>query len=137
MAIIKDPKVLLPLIRQVMPNVIASQLIGVQPMSGPIGQIHTLRTRYDYLNNRDIFTMQKKHYQHFTKAYNRRTKQKMSYLTGLGYTCVKVNMDLPRGAIEAKAYCKKYVKDGAWISNGNHFVFAYDKDVTLFALKFT
>ena len=39
-------KIMLPLIRRVMPTVIANELIGVQPMSGPIGQISTLRTRY-------------------------------------------------------------------------------------------
>jgi hypothetical protein len=29
-----------------MPTVIANELIGVQPMTGPVGQIHTLRVRY-------------------------------------------------------------------------------------------
>jgi hypothetical protein len=29
-----------------MPTVIANELVGVQPMTGPIGQIHTLRVRY-------------------------------------------------------------------------------------------
>jgi len=29
-----------------MPSVIANELVGVQPMSGPVGQIHTLRVRY-------------------------------------------------------------------------------------------
>lgn len=39
-------KVMLPLIRRVMPSVIANELVGVQPMTGPVGQIHTLRQRY-------------------------------------------------------------------------------------------
>jgi len=39
-------RVILPVIRRVMPTVIANELIGVQPMSGPVGQIHTLRVRY-------------------------------------------------------------------------------------------
>ena len=39
-------KVMLPLIRRVMPSVIANELVGVQPMTGPVGQIHTLRVRY-------------------------------------------------------------------------------------------
>ena len=39
-------KVMLPLIRRVMPSVIANELVGVQPMQGPVGQIHTLRVRY-------------------------------------------------------------------------------------------
>ena len=39
-------KVILPVIRRVMPTVIANELIGVQPMTGPVAQIHTLRVRY-------------------------------------------------------------------------------------------
>jgi len=39
-------KVMLPLIRRVMPSVIANEILGVQPMTGPVGQIHTLRVRY-------------------------------------------------------------------------------------------
>jgi hypothetical protein len=38
--------VLLPGMRQVLPTLIANDIIGVQPMSGPVGQIFTMRTRY-------------------------------------------------------------------------------------------
>jgi len=44
-------RVILPVIRRVMPTVIANELVGVQPMTGPVGQIHTLRVRYS-----DAFT---------------------------------------------------------------------------------
>ena len=39
-------RVILPVIRRVMPTVIANELVGVQTMTGPVGQIHTLRVRY-------------------------------------------------------------------------------------------
>ena len=39
-------KFILQVIRRVMPTVIANELVGVQPMTGPVGQIHTLRVRY-------------------------------------------------------------------------------------------
>jgi hypothetical protein len=39
-------RVILPVIRRVMPTVIANELVGVQPMQGPVSQIHTLRVRY-------------------------------------------------------------------------------------------
>ena len=39
-------KVILPVIRRVMPTVIANEIVGAQPMTGPVGQIHTLRVRY-------------------------------------------------------------------------------------------
>jgi len=39
-------RVILPVIRRVMPTVIANELVGVQPMTGTVSQIHTLRVRY-------------------------------------------------------------------------------------------
>lgn len=39
-------KVILPVLRRVMPTVIANEIIGVQPMTGPVAQIHTLRVNY-------------------------------------------------------------------------------------------
>lgn len=39
-------KVILPVIRRVMPTVIANEIVGVQPMAGPISQIHTMRISY-------------------------------------------------------------------------------------------
>jgi hypothetical protein len=39
-------KVILPVMRRVMPTVIANEIVGVQPMTGPIAQIHTMRVRY-------------------------------------------------------------------------------------------
>ena len=44
-------RVILPVIRRVMPTVIANELVGVQPMTGPVGQIHTLRVRYSDSND--------------------------------------------------------------------------------------
>jgi hypothetical protein len=39
-------KVIMPVLRRVMPTVIANEIIGVQPMTAPVAQIHTLRVRY-------------------------------------------------------------------------------------------
>ena len=44
-------RVILPVIRRVMPTVIANEIVGVQPMTGPVGQIHTLRVRYADANS--------------------------------------------------------------------------------------
>ena len=53
-------RVILPVIRRVMPTVIANEIVGVQPMTGPVAQIHTLRVRYaesnDATNSRDDVT---------------------------------------------------------------------------------
>lgn len=39
-------KVIVPIIRRVMPNVIASDILGVQPMTGPVSQVFSLRSRH-------------------------------------------------------------------------------------------
>ena len=50
-------RVILPVIRRVMPTVIANEIIGVQPMTGPVAQIHTLRVRYaDGVSGGDVVT---------------------------------------------------------------------------------
>lgn len=39
-------KVLIPMIRRIIPGSMATELVGVQPMSGPVGLVYTLRYRY-------------------------------------------------------------------------------------------
>ena len=39
-------KVMMPLIKRVMPTVIANEIMGVVPMSGPVAQITTMRVQY-------------------------------------------------------------------------------------------
>lgn len=40
------PKLIMPLVRRVQPGVIHNEIMGVQPMTGPIGQVSTLRVQY-------------------------------------------------------------------------------------------
>jgi hypothetical protein len=49
-----DP-ILISLIRRTMPNLIAYDLCGVQPMSGPTGLIFALRTRYNNMTGTENF----------------------------------------------------------------------------------
>ena len=39
-------KILIPMIRQVYPQMIAHQILSVQPMTGPVGEIFSLRAMY-------------------------------------------------------------------------------------------
>jgi hypothetical protein len=39
-------KTLLPMIRRIIPGTIATELVGVQPMTGPVGLVYTLRYKY-------------------------------------------------------------------------------------------
>ncbi len=38
--------IMIPMIRQILPGTIAQNIIGVQPMFGPVGSIHTIRHTY-------------------------------------------------------------------------------------------
>lgn len=40
-------KVLIPMIRRIIPGTIASELVGVQPMSGPVGLVYSMRYKYN------------------------------------------------------------------------------------------
>jgi hypothetical protein len=39
-------KILLPMVRRVIPGTIASELVGVQPMQGPVGLVYSMRYKY-------------------------------------------------------------------------------------------
>ena len=39
-------KILIPMIRRIIPGTVATELVGVQPMAGPVGLVYTLRYRY-------------------------------------------------------------------------------------------
>ena len=39
-------KILIPMIRRIIPGTIATELVGVQPMQGPVGLIYSLRYKY-------------------------------------------------------------------------------------------
>ena len=65
-------KVLLPLIRNVMPSFMAQQIIGVQPMTGPVGQIFKLRKNFATIPR---IKMTVYHYQVFLRLNNRKKSQ--------------------------------------------------------------
>jgi hypothetical protein len=39
-------KIMIPMIRRVIPNAIATELVGVQPMTGPVGLVYSMRLKY-------------------------------------------------------------------------------------------
>ena len=44
-------KTLLPMIRRIIPGTIGSEIVGVQPMSGPVSLVYTLRYKYEEAMN--------------------------------------------------------------------------------------
>lgn len=78
--------------------------------------------------------MEKYHYQHFVRLYNRRKMQKFHMLDSAGYQRVTVGNSVDYRA--AKAWCRTNLKHGAWVNNMYRFYFAYDDDAVLFRLMF-
>ena len=77
--------------------------------------------------------MEKVHYQHFTRLYNRRRYQRVIDLEQNGYGNVKI--DLFR-ASEGDEWCHQNLKPGSWIKVGSRFYFAYPQDLVVFKLTF-
>ena len=78
--------VLLPLIRQVMPNIIATDIIGVSPMTGPVHQILTLKGRYNWESRQLIRSrVNPEIYRVFLRINNRRTTQSDRDFEQAGY----------------------------------------------------
>jgi len=50
------PKVLIPMIRRTFPELITNEIVGVQPMSGPVGLAFALRYKYDSQPLGDVTT---------------------------------------------------------------------------------
>lgn len=125
-----DP-VLLPIIRRVMPNIIANDLIGVQPMTGPTVDIFNMRSNYNWIG---CVVLCKDHFNHFLRVYNRRKHHHPDYLTNLGYKKARVGFS---DAVAAAQWCRKTFKTGTYVRSSADFWFAYERDYTLFVLKWS
>ena len=74
--------------------------------------------------------MDKVHYQHFLRLYNRKRFQKTSALDKLGYQSVKI-----QGSYKpAFAWCESNLKPGSFVTIASRFWFAYDEDAVLFKM---
>ena len=128
-------KVLLPLIRNVMPSIIANDIIGAQPMSAPAGDIFNLKPKYYPVTVR----LTKDHYRYFLRAYNRRQYHTVEYIDSLGYPSVKLTRrdDNEYNALKARVWAIENLKQGSYINSGGVFWFARDKDYTLFLMRWS
>ena len=120
--------VLLPIIRRVMPSIIANDIIGVSPMTGPTAGLFGLRNGW---YGRVVFT--KNHFRHFLRVYNRRTHHHPDYLHSLGYPHYKVSRRV-FDFMDARDWCKDTLVLGSWVSSSNNFWFAYHADYVMFKL---
>ena len=119
--------VLLPLIRRVMPTIIANSIIGVSPMTGPPVSL------FDMIGFSSPVEMTKVHYSHFLRVYNRRTQHRPEYITGLGYQKIRITRraDLH---LDADQWCRDNLKAGCYVRKFGEFWFAYNDDAVLFKM---
>ena len=97
-------------------------------MTAPVGQIFSFTRTLEHLK------MKKVHYRHFLRVYNRKTYHKINDIVKLGYTPVTVSTI---NAIPANRWCAANLKPGSFVMINTRFVFAYDRDATLFALRWS
>jgi Major capsid protein Gp23 len=76
--------ILIPLIRRVMPGIIANDIISVSPMIGPASQIFTLKVRYQLMKDRRV-KVKKEIYRTFLRINNRRKTQSDNDFSKAGY----------------------------------------------------
>ena len=91
--------VMIPIIRNVMPQVIAQQIVGVQPMTAPAASIGELRKKYGTklkkLPTRRIgYKMNKAQLENFLRLNDRRKTQSSEDLKAAGYSSVIITHEI-------------------------------------------
>ena len=66
------PKIVIPMMRQSFPQLIASDIVGVQPMSGPVGLSFALRYKYNSVSGMGDFWT-------FPAGFRRSKKYRQNY----------------------------------------------------------
>lgn len=132
-----DPS-LISKLRKIIPNQIAQDIVGVQPMTRSGGRSifqnsRLFRTRYDPI----LVPMTKENYKHFLRANNRKKRVGEDYLTDLGYSYHFSRKPL-HDIFPQIEWCGKNLKKGAYVNFiFQHFWFAYERDYTLFTLRWS
>lgn len=126
MDIVNTDKLKLPQLRKIMPSLIASDIVGVQPMAMPSSAFFTMNGRY------------------FTAILVDKVGEWDNIIgTEFGYYIItnlaSMNDDHPV-LIDAIAWCNTVMKDRYLVSidqdNYHRFYFKHKQDRTLFILKF-
>jgi hypothetical protein len=123
-----DP-VIISILRRVMPNIIANDILGVQNMTSPAGTIFSMRANWA-----GRVVLHKEHFNHFLRVYNRRKHHHPDYLTDLGYKKERVSFS---NAVAADQWCRKTFKCGTYVRSSIDFWFAYERDAMLFTLRWS
>lgn len=99
--------ILIPMIRNIMPTLMANQITGVQPMTGHAGQIFSTDKTYVGGYNFNL-----KYWPHVT-------------------------MVTWQHVLDAERWCYKNFKSRNWRNSGQFFAFKREQDFLLFTLKWS
>ena len=124
--------VILSLIRRVMPSIIASQLVGVQPMTGPTGSIFAMRSR---LYKPPRIKMTNMHYKVFLRLNNRKKSQTEDDFIKAKYHKLRLRYDLLALMPDCLEWCDFQFGKCGYIQDAGTFWFENENDVTAFKLR--
>ena len=129
-------KILLPKLRAVLPHIIANQIIGVQPMTGPVGQIFSMRYRYGHssLEWGARILMSKELYNKFLRLNNRKIYQKTESIKQAGYPFVRYVGKTFEDHMECIDWCNDIFGKNGYMTFNNEWFFENKEDHALFIL---
>jgi len=123
--------VLLPIIRRVMPTIMANCII--------YGTYGAARSKSDIFTTDDLWkfnlhvVMNNTHYRHFLRVYNRRTHHPANYITDLGYQKIRISRQEDQH-LAADQWCTDNLNEGSYVRRHGDFWFAYNDDAVLFKM---
>jgi hypothetical protein len=118
-------QVLIPIIRNVMPSMIAQSIIGEQALEDVFEEFITIE---------GVWSLQKEHFQHFLRVNNRKKYHKIGDIAALGYPMAKANI---LHVSKAKQWCRDNLKPGSYVTAVNRFCFANKNDWLIFTMKWS
>lgn len=126
--------VIIPILRRVMPNLIAQDIIGVSPMTGPAASVFKLRAKYRYRSLR--YPVEPDVYRHFLRINNRRRTQNDEDLRAAGYASVTLPIGVDYFPTRIDAWCDANLGRHTWLRLGQPrtWWFSRDHDAVLFRM---
>jgi len=124
--------ILISTIRNVIPNAIANSIIGVQPMTGPIGQIFTLKSHYS-MNYTSLprIKMNKEQYKVFLRLNDRKKCQTENDFTKANYPGIYMRY------IESVDWCTEQFGANGYARYYNKIWFENENDLMAYKLRWT
>jgi hypothetical protein len=99
-------KIMLPMIRKVAPSLIAQDIVGVQPMQAPVGQVFTMNASFNKIITYEVLT------------------EGWEKVCPAGHSAIMVNVEIANWIEHQPVHMWKYIdlsKDGKTFITATHF----------------